>query len=305
MAGHDDKDGDSDSDKDKNSGGQALASKMVSGDLKAGLAEGKIGGRTGDKSGGKITGKAASDRESRKAEREERREERRIARESRRAEKRGNFLSHFHHGKKNDLADDGGNSGGPGSGNQGIGDGSNVSLNGGPNIAELNDKTNLVKTINLKQGDAFVAHSKLVHINTERGQIRIAPHSAVYVVSEGKSVAVYNIADKKANDVMIITSGKKAIPVKAGEQVVLADKESKEFDKANPVPEIHAQRTKELGEDLQNRIFNAEFSPISALDHAKGFQDLVNSKNKADQKLAEHILKTAAVVLSLRGSSSD
>jgi hypothetical protein len=300
TAGHDDKDGES-SDKEKAPGGQTVASR--SGELGS-RADDKSGSRADDKSGSRDNGKIAqgekSSREDRKTERQNKRDERRAERGARRAERRGSFFSHFHHSKKNDVADSG-NSGGPGSGNQGIGDGSNVSMNNAPTINELNNNPS-IKTITLKQGDAFVAHNKTVHINTSRGQIRIAPHSAVYVVAEGKSVAVYNIADKKTSDVLLITSGKKALPVKAGEQVVLADKENKEFEKANPVPEIHAQRTKELGEDMENRIFNAEFSPLAALDHAAGFHDLVNSKNKEDRKLADQILKMAAIVLSLRAS---
>jgi hypothetical protein len=124
------------------------------------------------------------------------------------------------------------------------------------------------------------------------------------VVAEGNSVAVYNIADSNSKDVSITSSGKKQIAVRAGEQVVLSDKENKEFEKANPLPEIEAKRSRELGEDLQNRIFNAEFSPIAALDHAQGFQKLVNSTNKEDKKLADYILKTAAVVLNLRANSN-
>ncbi len=188
-------------------------------------------------------------------------------------------------------------------GNAGVDDGTSVSLGKNPDISELKQSSS-VKTLNLKHGDAFVAHNQSVQINTERGQINIAPHAAVYVVAEGNSVAVYNIADSNSKDVSITSSGKKQIAVRAGEQVVLSDKENKEFEKANPLPEIEAKRSRELGEDLQNRIFNAEFSPIAALDHAQGFQKLVNSTNKEDKKLADYILKTAAVVLNLRANSN-
>lgn len=297
TAGHDDEKGDG-SEREKTGAGQTLASKA------GGPGIEREDGKSGSHRDGKIAQKEKANAEERRAERENRRDERRHKRESRREERRVSFLGHFRKTKNNNNKD-GGDSGAPGSGNQGIGDGSNVSVNNAPTINELGDKNSAIKTITLKEGDAFVAHSKPVHIDTARGQVRIAPHTAVYVVSEGKSVAIYNIADKKASDVMIITSGKRAIPVRAGEQVVLAGKENKEFEKANPVPEIHAARAKELGEDMENRIFNAECSPIAVLDHAAGFRDLVNSKNSEDRKLADQILKMAAIVLSLRSADSN
>src|SRR5579875_884958 len=187
-----------------------------------------------------------------------------------------------------------------GSGNQGIGDGSNVSLSGEASPDELNTGA---RTFVLHQGTAFSAHPKPVRLLTDRGEIRIAGGAAVYVVAHGRSVAVYNIADRRSGDVTVKTRGQKTVTLNTGEQLVLSGKESSSFDKANPAPEIHAGKTKELGADAETRIFNAEFSPTAALDHSQRFPDLVNSKSKADQALVSHIFKTAAIVLTLRQSS--
>lgn len=223
----------------------------------------------------------------------ERRHER-VRKEKKEKEKRG-FFHRIRHAPNADTSDANGGQ----SANQGIGDGSNVGLNAADTIDELH---NNIRTITLHEGTAFVAHDKPVCVKTNHGEVRIAPHTAVYVVSLGRSVGVYDIADRKTNDVVIITHGKKSVDMKAGEQVLLTDKENKEFEKANPAPEIHTSRMKELGDDLQTKIFHAEFSPLAALDHAEGFHNLVNSNNKQDRALADHILKTAAVVLHLRSS---
>ncbi len=186
----------------------------------------------------------------------------------------------------------------PNSGNQGIGDGSNVSVN----TETVSDEVNGVKTIVLHEGTAFTAHEKPVNIKTDRGEVRIAPRSAVYVVSQGKSVAVYNIADHKDSDVVVVTPGSRKIQIKAGEQLLLTHKDNVDFAKAHPQPSIHSSHPKELGTENETRIFHAEFSPVQALSHADGFQSLVDSKNKTDKGIVDHILKTAAVVSTLRGS---
>ncbi len=187
-----------------------------------------------------------------------------------------------------------------GSGNQGIGDGPSVSVSGDSTPDEL--KSN-IRSFTLHDGTAFSAHHEPVRINTDRGEVRIAGKSVVYVVSHSKSVAIYNIADHKAGDVTVKTPGQKRIVLKSGEQVVLSGKENREFSKANPAPEIASDRLKDLGEDAETKIFNAEFSPTAALDHARRFQELVNSKSQADRALVDHVLKTAAIVLQLRAAS--
>lgn len=226
----------------------------------------------------------------------DRREHSRKEAHKERKEKKG-----FFHRRHKDADGEGNNASasGPNSGNQGIGDGSNVSVN---NAANLDDLHTSMHTLTLHEGTAFIAHEKPVCVKINHGEVRIAPHSAVYLVSQGKSVSVYNIADHKLSDVVVITHGKKRIDVKAGEQILLTHKDNSQFEKANPAPEIHSSRMHEMGSDHETKIFHAEFSPLAALDHAEGFHDLVNSKNKADRELADHILKTAAVVLNLRAS---
>lgn len=186
-----------------------------------------------------------------------------------------------------------------GSGNQGIGDGPSVNVSGDSTPDELKGN---VRTFVLHNGTAFSAHNEPVRIKTDRGEVDIAGRSVVYVVSLGKSVAVYNIADHKSGDVTVKTPGQRRVTLKAGEQVLLADKESADFNKANPAPEIRSTRTKELGTEAGTKIFNAEFSPTAALDHAQRFQEMVNSKSKSDRAFVDHILKTAAIVLTLRAS---
>lgn len=184
-------------------------------------------------------------------------------------------------------------------GNQGIGDGPNVNVSGDSTPDEL--KSN-VRTFVLHQGTAFSAHHEPVRIKVDRGEVSIGRNAVVYVVSDGKNIAVFNIADHRKGDVTVKTNRNKLVTLKAGEQVVLADKESAAFEKAKPVPEIKAERSKELGTDEETRIYHAEFSPTAALDHAQRFQDLVNSKSKSDKILVDHILKTAAIVLTLRAA---
>lgn len=218
--------------------------------------------------------------------------------ELKREEHKKGFFHHFRHHKGDGGGDELNVQQG---GNQGIGDGSNVSASANSTISAIKDET---VNMTLHQGTAFVAHNKPVSVKTDRGEVRIAPHSAVYIVSFGKSVAIYDIADHKLNDVKVITPGNKKLYVKAGEQLLLADKEEKDFEKANPVPEIKTSRMKDLGTDTESKIFHSEFSPIAALDHAKGFHDLVNSSSKSDKALADHILKMAAIVMNLRASDA-
>ena len=235
--------------------------------------------------------------EEKRGQHESREKGRHEKREHRQKREKHGFFHRMRHGQMPDTSDATGNGGQ--SANQGIGDGSNVGLNGPTTIDELNQE---MRTITLHNGTAFVAHDKPVCVKTDHGEVRISPHTAVYVVSLDKSVGVYDIADRKDNDVVFITNGRKTVNIKAGEQILLTDKLNHEFEKVNPAPEIHTSRLKELGTDMQTKIFHAEFSPLGALDHAAGFHDLVNSKDKADRALANHILKTAAVVMHLRSS---
>lgn len=155
--------------------------------------------------------------------------------------------------------------------------------------------------LTLSQGSAFVAHENHVNIKTEFGQVHIAPHAAAYVLHLNSSVAVFNLSDLKSGQVSFkTTKGGRMLEVPVGQEIVVTNNLSADFEKANPDNAIAHRNVVPLGVADGVIAFRSEFSFTSLLDNAEGFAELVASNKARDKRIVKRLIKTAAIMVTLR-----
>ena len=193
---------------------------------------------------------------------------------------------------------------GEGRGNQGsIGayDGANGDGGGGGESAGALNSINsasfgAIKEITLGEGSALIAHKQHVVVNTQAGKLHVLPGSAAFVTQIGKTVSVYNMGDAHEGAIHFTLSGRDvAVPV--GSELLVTKEPRDKFEEVNPIKGIQTRNPASLGADGESKIFQAEYSPVSALDRIPQFGNLVSSKRPDDRRLATHLIKTASVLL--------
>ncbi len=182
----------------------------------------------------------------------------------------------------------------------GAGDASNVS--GGSTVAIASDvQDSLTVKMHLQNATAFVAHKKTVILHTPNGDIKITPGAIAYVVQMGKEVSVYNFSDTHRGDIAVILPSKKIVPVPYGHHVLLTQNVNSKFEEVTPAKSIVHNNVKNIGTQEGLNIFDSQFSPTSALDSAYEFRQLIKSPTANDKKIANQILKSAAIISNLSG----
>lgn len=166
----------------------------------------------------------------------------------------------------------------------------------------LGGRNNPIDTATLDQGSMLVAHDTAVSVTAGNTTITVAPKAVAYILHMGDEVVVYNLSDLKHGDVRVQVGGQEfRVPV--GQQVLATQNQKAEFKQVNPFKEITAQNDTKLATVGNTDLYRAEFSPTAALDNIAQFQLLIDSDSKADRLIAERIIKTAAIILTLNSAN--
>jgi hypothetical protein len=155
--------------------------------------------------------------------------------------------------------------------------------------------------LELTQGSALIAHENHVRVKTALCDVHVSPNAAAYVISLAGSTAVFNLSDMRSGEVLVkVGLSMKEIRVPLGQQIVLTKNLKDDFEAANPDNLIAHRKSVSLGVIDGVDVFRAEFSFTSLLDNAEGFSDLCSSSIPSDKKIVSRLIKTAAIMLTLR-----
>lgn len=171
----------------------------------------------------------------------------------------------------------------------------------GLGIETVNGETN---KITLQNGKTLFAPNVDTDVKTPFGTIRIDAKSLVFVVLNKHTLAVYNLDDDHRSAVSV-SVGKHAKTLSPGRHVVITSKSARDFESINPC-ESFAYRALDCT-DLQNglKTFHGQFHVPVAVASVKQLRELVTSRHPGAKRVAQHLMKTTAILMHLQPNQSD
>lgn len=175
---------------------------------------------------------------------------------------------------------------------------------GQPLVGSISANVGGPKVATLHRGTLVVAPSTDTVINTPVGQIKVGAKSLALVMAFADGMAVYDLDDVRKGAIEIVANGK-SITLSPGQHVFVTSSNARGFEDVNPAQMIGYRGI--TSRDLNNglKAFTAEFNVPHAVSAVKPLKHLLQSKHPQDKKVAEHLLKTTAVTMQLRGRGGD
>lgn len=144
----------------------------------------------------------------------------------------------------------------------------------------------------------FLCPTEKTEIQMSNSKISIAAGAKVLVLNNGHSVGIYTLHDNHRVDVSVSCDGS-TICATPGRFIVLSSVDDASFDKVNPARPIAIRNLKKLP-TVAGSIYTGEFSPVSALTAVSCLRDLAHSKEAADKKTYNSLIKTTLAVMQLQ-----
>jgi len=132
-------------------------------------------------------------------------------------------------------------------------------------------------------------------------KLRLAAKSVALVVSTDAGVSVFDLDDRHKQSV-VIERGDERISLSPGQHVTVTDS-ADVFAEINPIEAIPHRGLKTIAKADGKHVFTSEFSIFAALDTVQPLRDVLNSKHERSVQISSNLMKTAAVVMQLRGLS--
>lgn len=136
-------------------------------------------------------------------------------------------------------------------------------------------------------------------VEAPAGKVYIGAKATVLVAVTSAGFAVYDIDDRCKDSVVVESHGHR-LSLSPGRHAMITPYHKAEFAQVNAVESIaHRNVMTQLKNGLRAHV--SEFSLISAMDTVKPLRALVKCCHPQGKQAAAHMLKTAAVLLHLRG----
>jgi len=152
----------------------------------------------------------------------------------------------------------------------------------------------------LKQGNVLFVPFRNTVVETPQGNVTIEAKSVALVsVSNGK-LAVYDLEDSHKGAVSIEAHGQK-VTLAPGNHLTIAQAKSGEFAQVNAIEAIPHRNVATRALNTSVKLHTSEFSVVSAMQSIKPLQAVMGSKHPQAKKVADRMMKTTAVLLTLGG----
>ena len=152
----------------------------------------------------------------------------------------------------------------------------------------------------LKQGNVLFVPFRNTVVETPQGNVTIEAKSVALVsVSNGK-LAVYDLEDSHKGAVSIEAHGQK-VTLAPGNHLTIAQAKSGEFAQVNAIEAIPHRNVATRALKNGVKFHSSEFSVVSAMHSIKPLQAVMGSKHPQAKKVADRMMKTTAVLLTLGG----
>ena len=149
--------------------------------------------------------------------------------------------------------------------------------------------------MHLKKGAVVFAPTVNTIVSTEFGQVRIAAHSLVLMISFKDGVAIYDLDDQHKGAVTMRVFNHE-IPLGPGRHILVTHDNVKHFENVNPVQMLGYNNVNDFNAGGGLKVFAAGFSVPSAMQTVLPLAQLLGSNHPHAQKLGKHLMKTAALL---------
>jgi len=158
--------------------------------------------------------------------------------------------------------------------------------------------------VTVRTGSVVFAPQTDTIVETPFGDVSIDAGSMVLIMSDANAVGVYNIDDSHRGAVTINHDGSK-LALTPGKHAVLTRQEVKNFEMINPAEAFGYRNVKDTTFGAGVKAFIGEFSVHSTISAVPQLRQLITSKQAEAHRLAEHVLKTIAIVLQMKGGDGE
>jgi len=155
-----------------------------------------------------------------------------------------------------------------------------------------------------QNGNAVYAPSTDITVDTKHGTVKIAANAVAVVMQSNDVLSVYDIDDHSKDAVVIETHGKQ-ISLTPGLHATISNHASEQFEDVNAIELVQHRG---LNRDKLNngwKLYTSEFSIPSACFAVKPLREITGSNYSNHAKLRTRMMKTAAVIMSLRPDRGD
>ncbi len=154
----------------------------------------------------------------------------------------------------------------------------------------------------LIKGSMIVMPSIDKTVATSFGRVEIGRNSVVLLIALKDSLSVYNLDDTR-NGAVRIHVGNRRLSLRPGQHVCVATHAVNGFEAVNPTQLFGFGEVSEHPLDDRTKLFTSEFSIPQAIRSVPYLKLLVSNSNPRARKVANHLLKTAAVILQIKGDN--
>jgi hypothetical protein len=151
------------------------------------------------------------------------------------------------------------------------------------------------RTMHLKKGTVVFAPTVNTVVSTEFGQVRIAAHSVVMMMSFRDGVAIYDLDDNHRNAVSARVYNQE-IPLGPGKHLLITRDDVKSFEHINPAQMMGYNNVTDYKVGGGLKVFSANFSIPSAMQNVLPLSQLIASEHPQAKRVGSHMLKTAALL---------
>ncbi len=169
-------------------------------------------------------------------------------------------------------------------------------------------KSNAVKSMDsqadqyrLDAGAVVFAPSNDISVALPEMTLEIAANSLALVVVSDSGVSVYDFDDRKKSAI-VLKSGDDTVSLSPGHHVTIVDSGGR-FDDINPLESI-PHRGLQARKREHKHIYSSEFSISAAIENIQLLQQLMRSPSEKAVRRSANLVKTAAVIMQLRGADS-
>ncbi len=173
---------------------------------------------------------------------------------------------------------------------------------------QIGEKTDAVRIVDsessriyLDAGAVLFAPAKDTSVTLPKMTLRIAAHSLALVLVSDSGVSVYDLDDRKKGAI-VLSIDEDSISLSPGHHVTVVDTAGI-FDQVNPLEAIPHRALKVRKHDGWH-IHTSEFSLPAAIENIQLLQQLLRSPADKAVRRRANLVKTAAVIMQLRGSDS-
>lgn len=153
----------------------------------------------------------------------------------------------------------------------------------------------------VKKGNVLFVPFRNTVVETPQGNVLIEAKSVALVSVSDDKLAVYDLEDSHKGAVSIEAHGHK-VALAPGSHLTIANAKSGEFAQVNAIEAIPHRNV--VSKAIKNgvKLHTSEFSVASAIQTIKPLQAMMGSKHPQAKRVADRMMKTTAILLTLGGN---